>query len=107
MTLGVILVMIQTYFQLRYKFKKVSDLRFNEPKDVQDLRHEITVWIRAASALSPYSKDEEIVRKTLLKKVERLQHKLKKKLTSGSVPTESYKATLEDLQVSFSKWNFS
>lgn len=101
MTVGVLLVMVQTYFQLRHKFKKVSDLRFNEPKDVQELRHEITVWNRAAAALSPFSKDEEMVRQTLLKKVERLQHKLKKKLTSGSVPTESYKATLEDLQAKY------
>lgn len=98
MTFGVILVMIQTYFQLRHKFKKVNDLRFNEPKDVQELRHEIAVWNRAASTLSPFSQDEEMVRKTLLKKVEKLQHKLKKKLTSGAVPTESYKATLEELQ---------
>lgn len=98
MTLGVILVMVQTYFQLRHKFKKVSDLRFNEPKDVQELRHEIAVWNRAASTLSPFSQDEEMVRKTLLKKVEKLQHKLKKKLTSGAVPTESYRTTLEELQ---------
>lgn len=98
MTLGVILVMVQTYFQLRYKFKKVSDFRFTEPKDVQKLRHEIIVWQRAASTLSPFSKDEDIVLKTLVKKVERLQRELKKKLTSGAVPTESYQATLEELQ---------
>ncbi|KAG5668692.1 hypothetical protein PVAND_016621 [Polypedilum vanderplanki] len=98
MTFGVILVMVQTYYQLRFKFKKVSDLRFTEPQDVQKLRHEITVWQRAAATLSAFSKDEEVVRKTLIKKVERLQRELKKKLTSGSVPTESYQATLEELQ---------
>jgi P protein len=98
MTIGVILVMIQTYFQLRFKFKAVSDLRFSEPKDVQELRHEIVVWIRAANTLSTFSKDEDLVRKTLVKKVERLQNILKKKLDTGTVPTESYQATLEDLQ---------
>lgn len=98
MTFGVLLVMVQTYFQLRHKFKKVSDLRFTEAKDVQELRHEIAVWNRACSTLSPYSKDEEMVRKTLSKKVEKLQQKLKKKLQSGAVPTDSYKTTLEELQ---------
>lgn len=101
MTVGVLLVMVQSYFQLRFKFKKVSDLRFSEPKDVQELRHEITVWQRAAATLSPFSKDEDIVRKTLVKKVERLQRELKKKLISGAVPTESYQATLEELQAKY------
>jgi hypothetical protein len=98
MSIGIIFVMIQSYFQLRHKFKKVSDLRFSEPKDVQETRHEITVWQRAASTLSPFSKDEELVRKTLIKKVERLQRLLKKKLEVGTVPTESYRTTLEELQ---------
>jgi P protein len=101
MAIGVILVTVQTYFQLRYKFKSVNDLRFNEPKDVQELRHEIHVWQRAAASLSSYSKDEDLVRKTLVKKTEKLSRKLKKKIVSGEVPTESYKATLEDLQAKY------
>lgn len=44
MTLGIILVMFQTYFQLRFIFRNMNDLRFVEPQDVQELRHEITVW---------------------------------------------------------------
>lgn len=90
--------MIQTYFQLRFMFRNINDLRFGEPQDIQELRHEITVWQRAASSLSSYSKDEDLVRETLVKKVNRLQRQLKKKLTSGSVPAESYKQTLQDLQ---------
>lgn len=89
--------MIQTYIQLRYKFRNINDLRFIEPQDIQELRHEIAVWQRAASSLSSYSKDEDLVRETLVKKVNRLQRQLKKKLSSGSVPG-SYKQTLEDLQ---------
>lgn len=98
MALGVLLVMIQTYFQLRLKYKNVNDLRFSEPQDVQELRHEITVWQRAAASLSSYSKDEDLVRETLIKKVNRLTRQLKKKLLSGSVPLESYRTTLEELQ---------
>lgn len=98
MAIGVILVMIQTYIQLRFKFRNINDLRFIEPQDIQELRHEIAVWQRAAASLSSYSKDEDIVRETLFKKVNRLSRLLKKKVSSGSVPTESYKQTLEDLQ---------
>lgn len=90
--------MVQTYFQLRFKFRNINDLRFNEPQDMQELRHEITVWQRAAASLSSYSKDEDLVRETLVKKVNRLQRQLKKKLSSGSVPADSYKQTLQDLE---------
>ena len=41
------------------------------------------------------------MRETLVKKVNRLGRQLKKKLVSGSVPDESYKATLEDLQAKY------
>lgn len=98
MSIGILFVMIQTYIQLRFKFRNINDLRFNEPQDMQELRHEITVWQRAAASLSSYSKDEDLVRETLVKKVNRLQRQLKKKLSSGSVPKESYQQTLQDLQ---------
>ncbi|XP_055643954.1 P protein isoform X2 [Toxorhynchites rutilus septentrionalis] len=98
MAIPIAIVMVTTYFQLRMKFKTASDLRFNEPQDVQEIRHEIAVWQRAAASLSSYSKDEDLVRETLLKKVNRLSRALKKKLVTGSVPAESYKATLEELR---------
>ncbi|XP_031624628.1 P protein-like isoform X2 [Contarinia nasturtii] len=98
MSIGIILVMVQTYIQLRYKFRNINDLRFVEPQDIQELRHEIAVWQRAASSLSSYSKDEDLVRETLVKKVNRLQRHLKKKISSGSVPADNYQQTLEDLQ---------
>ncbi|XP_055599253.1 P protein-like [Uranotaenia lowii] len=98
MAIPIAIVTVTTYFQLRMKFKTISDLRFSEPQDVQEVRHEIAVWQRAAASLSSYSKDEDLVRETLLKKVNRLRRSLKKKLVSGSVPADCYKATLEDLK---------
>lgn len=96
--------MIQAYIHLRIKFKNVNSLRFNEAQDVQELRHEIAVWQRAAASLSSYSKDEDLVRETLEKKCGRLTRQLKKKLTTGSVPIESYKATLEELEAKVKTW---
>lgn len=110
MSTGVLIVMIQTYLQLRFIFRNMNDLRHIEPQDIQELRHEITVWQRAAASLSSYSKDEDIVRETLLKKVNRLSRQLKKKVAAGTIPAESYKQTLEDLRkkvITLKAYNFS
>lgn len=98
MSVGIIFVVIQSCFQLRWTYRNVSDLRFSEPQDVQQLRNEIIVWQRTAAKLSSYSKDEDLVRETLLKKVSRLERQLEKKLASDTVSMESYKQTLQDLQ---------
>lgn len=98
MSFGILAVMIQTYIHLRFKFKNINSLRFSEAQDVQELRHEIAVWQRAAASLSSYSKDEDLVRETLEKKCGRLTRMLKKKLTTGAIPVESYTATLAELE---------
>jgi hypothetical protein len=51
--------------------------------NVSELRQEIAVWQRAAASLSSYSKDEDTVRGSLLKKVRRLVQELKRKLVTG------------------------
>lgn len=102
MTLGILLVMIQTFFQLRYQYRDMAKLRSSEPQIVQDLRREIKVWQRAAASLSSYSKDEDLVRVTVLKKVNRLNKQLKKRIASGSVPEENYRATLTEMQAKVS-----
>jgi P protein len=99
MSIPVILVMVQAYFQLRFMFRDMKKLRNSDPKDVRELRHEVGVWERAAATLTSCSKDEDILRKTLEKKVKKLNRKLEKKIDSPEkVPKESYEATLEDLQ---------
>ncbi|KAL6260959.1 hypothetical protein P5V15_008487 [Pogonomyrmex californicus] len=107
MSIGVIMVLIVVTAQIRYIFRDVAVLRFDEPQDVQELRHMIAIWQRAAASLSNYSKDENLVRETLLKKVQRLLSQLKKKLITGSTALEKYKTTLEELQEKYpirDKW---
>jgi P protein len=65
--------------------------------DISELRHEISIWQHAAASLSSYSKDEDLVRATLMKKVNRLLSQLKKKVNSGKVAKETYRATLQEL----------
>lgn len=107
MSFGVFFVAIAVYAELRYVFRDVSNFKFDEPLEVQELRHEIAIWQKAASSLSSYSKDENMVRETLMKKVGRLLSQLKLKLLTGSIKFENYKATLEELQEKYpirDKW---
>lgn len=90
--------MLQTYLQIRFKYRNMDDLRFSEPRGIQELRHELAVWQRAAASLTSYSKDEGLVRETLLKKVDYLEHLLKKRLATGKLPIDTYETTLQELQ---------
>lgn len=98
MSIGIIFIVLQTGLQLRWMFRNINDLRCNESANIKELRNEITIWQRTAAQLSPYSKDEDLVRETVLKKVDCLQRQLKKKLSSDTVSVDSYKQTLQDLQ---------
>ncbi|KOX78697.1 P protein [Melipona quadrifasciata] len=107
MSIGVVLVIFIVFAQLKFIFRDIKVLKFAEPRDVHELRHEIAIWQRAAASLSSYSKDENVVRETLLKKVQRLLSLLKKKLMTGSATFETYKTTLDELQEKYpirDKW---
>lgn len=102
---GVILTVIQSCLYLRLIFRDIQSLRLNEPKEIKDLRREIRVWHKAANAISSFSKDADLVRETLLKKVRVLKHALKRKLR-GLDKTDSYVHTLEDLKAKVSNNEF-
>lgn len=95
---GVIFVLLQTYVQIRFKYRNMDDLRFAEPRGIHELRQELGVWQRAAASLSTYSKEENLVRETLLKKVNYLESLLKKRLATGKLPSDTYEVTLQELQ---------
>lgn len=98
MSTGAMFVMIQTFIQLRLKFRTINDIRVDEPEDIRELRHEIFAWQKAAHVLSPDRRDENMVQRILMKKIGRLQQNLKTKIESGSIPTEVFQLTLRELQ---------
>ncbi|XP_058793349.1 P protein-like [Phymastichus coffea] len=107
MSIGIILILFTTYVHFCIIFRNLDVLRFDEPQDIQELRHEIIIWQRAAASLSSYSRDENIVRATLMKKIKRLLYELKQKLVTGSVLLENYQTTLEELENKYpirNKW---
>lgn len=98
MTTGTVLAFIQTFVYFRWVYPDTHELRMKEPKEVTDLRREIAVWERTAASLSTISRESQVVRETLLKKVTILNTKLNKMESEKMLPSETYKQTLEELQ---------
>lgn len=98
MAAGIVLVMIQTYIQLRYKFRDMCCLRTEETPAAQQLRREIADWEHAAQSLSSTSNDASLVRERLEKKISQLKQQLKKQLSTGKISHEIYEETLKELQ---------
>uniref|UniRef100_A0A0A1X4X8 P protein n=1 Tax=Zeugodacus cucurbitae TaxID=28588 RepID=A0A0A1X4X8_ZEUCU len=97
---GVILVSIQSCIHMRIAFRDPQSLRLNEPKEFKDLRREIKVWQRAANSLSSYSKDADLVRATLHKKVKVLKRTLRRK-QRGLDSNDAYTHTLQELKLKY------
>ncbi|XP_054083355.1 P protein [Zeugodacus cucurbitae] len=97
---GVILVTIQSCIHMRIAFRDPQSLRLNEPKEFKDLRREIKVWQRAANSLSSYSKDADLVRATLHKKVKVLKRTLRRK-QRGLDSNDAYTHTLQELKLKY------
>ncbi|XP_045508612.1 P protein-like isoform X2 [Colias croceus] len=87
MGVGILFVCIQTYLQIRYIFRDINTLRHTVPRHIVELRQEVAVWKRAAASLTSYSRDEDIVKRALEKKVQRLNTMLMKR-ESGKSKTD-------------------
>ncbi|XP_076319068.1 P protein-like [Tachypleus tridentatus] len=96
-TPGIIVCMVATYIMLRIMYRDTATLRFKDPPEVVELRHEIEVWKKACKSLPGYSRDENTVRAILRKKVYSLESLLKKKLYDIRPSEESYQASLVEL----------
>lgn len=101
MIVGVIILTLATNIQLRFTYKDINALLIHEPKELKILKRNIVVWERAAASISPFSKDANLVRETLLAKVKMLRHELKKKIAKGGVEVARYKSTLEDMEKAY------
>ncbi|XP_050665008.1 P protein-like isoform X2 [Leptidea sinapis] len=101
MTIGILLVCVQTYFQLRYIYRDTNKLRLNVPRDIQDLRHQISIWRRAADSLPHLSKDAHVVRERLEKKMVKLTLQLEAMIKESSkriCPKDTFITTLAQLK---------
>lgn len=110
MTFGIILVSIQTYIQLRFMYRDVSKLRLNEPRDIQELRQQISIWRRATESLPQLSKDEMVVKERLDKKVRKLTTQMEamiKESKKRGCPKDTFQSTLVEMKEKYKirdKW---
>lgn len=60
------------------------------------LKKSLITWERTLrNSISPFSKDADLVRQMLVKKVKEIKQELKRKMSKGVVETTRYKLTLE------------
>ncbi|CAB3233660.1 unnamed protein product [Arctia plantaginis] len=76
MTVGVLLVCVQTYLHLRFIFRDTRKLMLTESREILGLRNQISMWQRATESLSNLSRDEHVVRKCLERKIRKLTAEL-------------------------------
>lgn len=105
MSIGLILVVLTTAIQLRIQYRNIHDLRLTEPTEIKELRREIGVWKRTAASLAPFTRDVELIRHKLIKKVKVLNHKLRKMEALGTVSDEEYNITMNNLLKNVSAHN--
>ncbi|XP_034828141.1 P protein-like [Maniola hyperantus] len=101
MSLGILLVCVQTYFQLRFIYRDTNKLRLNVPRDIQDLRHQISIWRRAIESLPHLSRDQQVVRERLERKIKKLTAQLATMVKESSkrvCPKETFQTTLGQLK---------
>jgi P protein len=99
---GVLLITFTTNVHLRVIYPNINVLFIHEPKDVKQLKKSIMMWERTMrNSISPFSKDADLIRETLVKKIKALRHELKRKMTRGVVETTRYKTTLQDMEKAY------
>jgi P protein len=102
MLVGVVIITIATNQHLRLIYPNINTLFIQEPKDIKILKKNIMTWERTLrNSISPFSKDADMIRETLVKKVKGLKAELKQKLTRGVVETKRYKSTLEEMEKAY------
>ncbi|CAB3233679.1 unnamed protein product [Arctia plantaginis] len=101
MSLGILLVCIQTYIHLRFIYRDTTKLKLTESREVLDLRHQISIWRRAADSLQHLSRDELVVRERLERKVKKLTARLNALVIETrrrAYPKDYYETMLADMK---------
>ncbi|RWS27635.1 P-like protein [Leptotrombidium deliense] len=98
---GILICMLVTVFIVKFMYRDMSKLSFQEPPEIMEVKREIDVWKKACSSIAGYSRDENSVRVILKKKVMCLETLLSKQLCNSKPTHEEYKATLEELKTKY------
>lgn len=104
MTAGTILLLVQTYFQIRFNFRNIRDLSLKESCEVQEIRHEINMWQRAAVSMSAYGRDHGRIQSMIKNKIKILDDKLNQTMADADVESlDDFEGTLKELRQKVSR----
>ncbi|VVC96600.1 unnamed protein product [Leptidea sinapis] len=104
MSFGVLFIVIQTSLQIRYIYRDVNKLRLKVPRDIQDLRHQISIWRRAVDSLPHLSQGVHVVRERLERKIIKLNKQLDsltKEINKRACPKDTFRSTLDELKAKY------
>lgn len=97
---GTLIAAASAYLYMRILYHDSSTMRYKDGAEIERLRRVINVWSRTAKSISPYSKDEQAMRDTVLSKVRRLRRRLKR-IGKMPAPPPDYKETVTALRAEF------
>ncbi|CAG0896771.1 unnamed protein product [Darwinula stevensoni] len=103
MSLGIVIVFVVVYLFIRIRFRSISSLTHSESPHVADLRGEIAVWEKAARGFSTLSRQELVVRRMLMRKVQHLRKQLDERIATNNRDTldDRFRETLEELKTKY------
>ncbi|XP_038219951.1 P protein-like [Zerene cesonia] len=104
MAFGIIFIVIQTSLHIRIMYRDVNKLRMKVPREIQELRHQISIWRRAADSLPHLSNGVNIVRERLERKITKLNkqlHATVKERNKRACPKDTFKSTLVELKAKY------
>ncbi|XP_004529989.1 P protein-like [Ceratitis capitata] len=97
---GTLIAGASAYLYMRILYHDSNTMRYKDGAEIERLRRVIKVWSRTAKSISPYSKDEQAMRDTVLSKVRRLRRRLKR-IGKMPAPPPDYKETVKQLKTQF------
>ncbi|XP_057670162.1 P protein-like isoform X2 [Diorhabda carinulata] len=96
MGVGVCITLFVIGLQIKILYRDMKYYQSDEPQEIRDLKREIAAWERTAASVSSYSRDENIIKDTLLKQTAQLQNKLKD--TVNNCYFTSYDTRVEQIE---------
>lgn len=101
MAVGVIIVVITTSLHLRVMYRNINDLFSRNSNEIKLLKEDIELWETAADSISLNSKDADVVKEILSKKIDEMKNRLVEKSVCGNLPKEKFEVTLRKMQAAY------
>ncbi|GBM31572.1 P protein [Araneus ventricosus] len=98
----VLICLAATYGLVRLMYRDPAKLRYTDPPEIVERRHEIEKWKRAFYSLSGYSREDDMVRDSLHQKISTLEASLKRTPHyTNTISEDDYRDHLKELSKTF------